>query len=476
MKNVVYIFCDELRQDALGCYGNPAGPMKTPNIDSIAQRGVLFENCFCNSPVCVPSRTSLLTGLYPEDTAVYHNEAALSTFSLPRKVTTFPEALAQAGYHTANFGKTHLPKQLHPFQLDVQDGSKMNMGLTPEESKSLEVVNPSSALKFNLASLYPEGKDYYPETVTHNALSWIAQQTEPFFVRVSYLQPHNPIILKRGYEKLYAEYPFSRELPDISQLSEFEKSFASVCGLESLTPEELCKVKAYYYGLTAWIDDQVGEILHLLEERELLENTVLIVNADHGALRGECRGLGKHLFQRASQAVPLIIADPDMSSRQRGSRVKQICSNIDLPRTLFGLLGVAIPEQFRGCDLFSGKYPQEVYGTIGYGEADSYAFPLVRAGRLPGNRGWPRRACIRTQRYRLDISSRIDATYTDMSNEDLFFVDTQVCPEENRNMAAIPEYATIVRRLRQRLREHLEDCQEVPSQQVQLPESTIAGL
>jgi len=80
MKNVVYIFCDELRQDALGCYGNPAGPMKTPNIDSIAQRGVLFENCFCNSPVCVPSRTSLLTGLYPEDTAVYHNEAAFPTF------------------------------------------------------------------------------------------------------------------------------------------------------------------------------------------------------------------------------------------------------------------------------------------------------------------------------------------------------------------------------------------------------------
>ena len=133
MKNVVYIFCDELRQDALGCYGNPAGPMKTPNIDSIARRGILFENCFCNSPVCVPSRASLLTGLYPEDTAVYHNEAAFPTFELPRAVTTFPEVLAQAGYRTANFGKTHLPAQMRPFQLDDQDGSKMNMGLTAEE-------------------------------------------------------------------------------------------------------------------------------------------------------------------------------------------------------------------------------------------------------------------------------------------------------------------------------------------------------
>ena len=87
MKNIVYFFCDELRQDALGCYGNPAGPMRTPNIDAIARRGYLFENCFCNSPVCVPSRTSLMTGLYPEDTGVYNNEAAVSTFTLPAPVS-----------------------------------------------------------------------------------------------------------------------------------------------------------------------------------------------------------------------------------------------------------------------------------------------------------------------------------------------------------------------------------------------------
>ena len=112
MKNIVYFFCDELRQDALGCYGNPAGPMRTPNIDAIARRGYLFENCFCNSPVCVPSRTSLMTGLYPEDTGVYNNEAAVSTFTLPAPVITFPEVLRKAGYHTANFGKTHLPPGL----------------------------------------------------------------------------------------------------------------------------------------------------------------------------------------------------------------------------------------------------------------------------------------------------------------------------------------------------------------------------
>ena len=468
MKNVVYIFCDELRQDALECYGNPAGTMKTPNIDSIANRGVLFENCFCNSPVCVPSRASLLTGLYPEDTAVYHNEAALPNFSLPREVTTFPQVLAEKGWHTANFGKTHLPAQMQPFQLDVRDGSKMTFGLTRDEAQRLKKIDASSSLKFNLASIYPEGKEYYPETVTKNAISWISRQTEPFFVRVSYLQPHNPIILKRGYEKLYADYPFADKLPDISRLSEFERSFAAIGGMDTLSPEELRTTKIYYYGLVSWIDDQVGEILDCLRQNGQLDNTILIVNADHGALRGECQGLGKHLFNRNSQAVPLIIADPDMPEDQRGSRVSRICSNIDLARTIFGLLDIPAPEQFKGGDLLAGQYPEEVYGTIGYGEPDSYAFPLVRAGRLADGRGWPRRACVRTQRYRLDISSRINAAYTSEEDEDLFFVDTQVCPQEDRNMAALPEYAPIVCQLRKKLADHLDGCLEVPAEAVRL--------
>ena len=86
--NVVYIFSDELRPDALGCYGNQAGKMKTPNIDAIADKGILFKNCCCTSPVCVPSRMSILTGLYPEDTGVYGNEASLSPFTLKEEFQT----------------------------------------------------------------------------------------------------------------------------------------------------------------------------------------------------------------------------------------------------------------------------------------------------------------------------------------------------------------------------------------------------
>lgn len=468
MKNVVYIFSDELRQDALGCYGNPAGAMKTPNIDSIAARGTLYENCFCNSPVCLPSRVSLLTGLYPEDTAAYDNEAAVPTFRLPVHVTTFPEVLANAGYHTANFGKTHVTPGMHPFQLDVPDGSEMHLGLTRPEIQALPRIKPRQGISMNVASLYPGERDfYYPETVTRNAVSWLKEQKSPFFLRVSYTQPHSPIILKRGYELLYKDYPFDDQLPDISKLSQFEQALAAAVRLDTLTPEELRMAKVYYYGLAAWVDDQVGEILNCLQEQNLLENTILIVNADHGALRGECRGLGKHVFNRASHAVPLIIADPD--SREKGRRVKEVCSNIDIARTVLSMLGVPVPEQFKGCNLAAGTYPEAVFSTIGYGEPDSCAFPNRQLGRLPGGRGWPRRACIRTRDYRLDLNVRIDGAYTDEAEEDLFFVDTRVCPKEDRNMAAQPEYAQVVASLREKLRAHTAGCREVDPETLRIP-------
>ena len=468
MKNVLYIFCDELRQDALGCYGNPAGEMKTPHIDSIARQGVLYENCFCNSPICVPSRVSLLTGLYPEDTAVYDNEAAMPSFRLPVDVTTFPEVLARAGYQTANFGKTHVTPDMRPFQLDVPDGSEMHLGLTRPELQALPRIKPRQGISMNVASLYPEDKTfYYPETVTQNAVAWLEKQREPFFLRVSYTQPHSPIILKRGYELLYKDYPFDGGLPDISGLSQFEKALAAAVGLDTLTPEELRTAKAYYYGLAAWVDGQVGELLRCLRERDLLKDTIVIVNADHGALRGECRGLGKHVFNRASHAVPLIIADPD--SPEKGRREERLCSNIDIARTVLSMLGVAVPEQFKGCDLAAGEHPGEVYSTIGYGEPDSCAFPNRQLGRLPDGRGWPRRSCIRTRDFRLDMNLRIDAAYTDASDEDLFFVDTRVCPAEDRNMARLPEYAQAVAELRAKLRAHAMACREADPEALRMP-------
>ena len=123
--NVIWIYCDELRTDALGCYGNPYVQPQTPNIDALAASGVQFDNCFCNSPVCVASRTSILTGLYPEDTGVYHNEAYWPGYRFDNPPQTFPQVFAQNGYTTANFGKVHVPKSLNPWMYSCEEGSGM---------------------------------------------------------------------------------------------------------------------------------------------------------------------------------------------------------------------------------------------------------------------------------------------------------------------------------------------------------------
>ncbi len=465
MKNIVFFFCDELRPDALGCYGNPAGDMHTPNIDAIANRGYLFEQCFCNSPVCVPSRTSIMTGLYPEDTAVYDNEAALPSFSLPHSVVTFPEVLHTYGYRTANFGKTHLPQQLHPFETDNQQGSEMSLGLTLKERELLQKISPRGEFSFNAASLYPEGKEYYPEKVTSNALEWMAQQADPYFIRISYTQPHSPIIIKQGYETIYQEYPFSGILPDVSNLSEFEQTFAQAVALDTLTEDELIRAKVYYYGMVCWIDNEIGKVLEFLQKQGQLENTIIMLGADHGALRGECRGLGKHVFHRASQSVPLIISDPHYKESRR---ISALCSNIDIPNTIFHLAGIEAPSQFKGNNLFADNDTPTVYATIGYGEYESCAFPNRQLGRLPGDRGWPRRSCIRTKQYRLDMNTRVNGTYPPIEKADIFFVDCDKYPNEDFNMANDPSYESIIKHLVDKLAEHCSNPVEVSPDQLHI--------
>ena len=465
-KNIVHIFCDELRPDALGCYGNPFFRPDTPNIDMIAEHGTLFEDCMCNSPVCVPSRASILTALYPEETGIYDNEAAYPQFHTPGKFMTFPEVLAENGYLTASFGKTHIPQDMKPFWFENQEGSDMTLGLTREQIRSLEKVSPKN-FGFNAASLYPEDLPYQPEKVTENALEWMKEhENDPYYIRISILQPHTPIILKRGYEKVYEDAALTGDLPDTSHLSEFEKAFAKAVGIESITPENRRKMKIYYYGLVKWIDDEVGKVLAYLKDSGLLEKTILAVGADHGALRGECRGLGKHIFHKASQAVPLIISD---GWQAEGKRVSGLCSNIDFARTILETADVPVPDQFHGVNLLKDELPGEVYSTKGFGDVNCYAFPNRMLGTLSETEFWPRRTCIRTGNYRLDMNIRINGRYCTPEQEDIFFTDCSLYPDEDMNLADREEYQEVIRELREKVLAHSAGALEVPANMIGAP-------
>ena len=105
--NILWIMADELRPSALGCYGESWASVWTPNIDRIAAEGVMFGHNFCNSPACVPSRISMLTGAAPERTGIYSNEGAWTSFPVPVRLKTFPEHFAANGFAVASVGKSH---------------------------------------------------------------------------------------------------------------------------------------------------------------------------------------------------------------------------------------------------------------------------------------------------------------------------------------------------------------------------------
>ncbi len=447
--NIIYFFCDELRTDALGIYGTPFKEIETPHIDWIGRAGTVFRNCFCNSPVCVPSRTSLLTGLYPEDTGVYCNEAAWKNYEFENCYITIPEYLKQNGYVTATFGKTHLARGMHPFDIDMEEGGEMGWGQKIAKEKGCIMPKGFTTM---IGGVYEEKEEYPPNAVVKNALQWIDGQKGPYFARISFLQPHTPVFPPASYAQLYEGLPFSDAFTFSDTISRYEKRFAEECDNSNLTSKDIFHTRSYYYALVKWVDDQVGLVLNYLRDTEQIDNTILIFGADHGASLGENGCYCKHTYAPQVHRVPLLIRNP-FDNVGKGE-VSECCSNIDLAKTICRLVGIEPHPQFKGHDLFSGE-KEQVFSTIGYGNEGAEALPNIHRGHYYEGRGWPRRGCVRTNRYRLDMNLMIDGKKCESEeDQDIFFVDYIKYPAENINMVKGPEYQQIIEELTERLLAH----------------------
>ncbi|KPK80175.1 MAG: hypothetical protein AMJ81_12385 [Phycisphaerae bacterium SM23_33] len=452
--NILWIYCDELRADALGCYGNDQFQPDTPNIDSIAEAGVRFENCFCDSPVCVPSRVSVLTGLHPEGSGVYHNEGSWKRFQIPRPMTTFPEMFAARGYATADFGKLHVPPQMQPWQHRRPEGAGMKE--VQAGCRDKDMISPGVGTF--IGGRFRSRKPFPAEQVTRNALAWLTEADRPWLARLSYLQPHTPVCPPPPFDSLYPPASFRDHLTEAPQVSAFERRFAQVVAADSLTGEQIQLAQAYYYGLVAWIDSQVGLVLDFLRRTDQQRQTIVVFDSDHGASLGEGGCYAKHIFAPQVHRIPRLISLPGVLPA--GTVRSDICQGLDLARTLFGLCGMTAPKQFRGRDLFADEAPEAVYSSIGFGLPDSKAFPNLGKGEYVGGRGWPRRACIRTAQYRLDCNVRIDGRPADDPDRDVFLTDRQADPAEQTNIAEDPAAADVRARLQSMLNEHVATALE----------------
>ncbi len=465
--DIVWIYCDELRTDALGCYGNPHLKPHTPNIDRLAAGGVRFINNFCNSPVCVSSRCCVLSGLYPEDTGVYNNEGAWNNFRLPRRVLTFPRVFADNGYATANFDKIHVARGMYPgecpendiFQFHDGTGGDMNFWQHLGKQAVQMIRPPSGGMN---GGIYPEGAPYPPDSVTENALRWIDETDTPFMVRISILQPHTPVLPPAKYVKLLEGQDPGLPSCSLERLSAFERRVAAIHALDRMPPEELRAARLHYYALVSWIDDQIGRVLDYLENNGRLESTIIVFGSDHGNPIGDTGAFEKHTFTPSVHRVPLLISRP--GSIASGQERNDICDSLDIGKTLFAMAGINAPNQFRGRNLFSDPSPDAIYSTIGFGQIGSKMGPNGGRGEWYGGKGWPRRSCIRTGRYRLDKNILIDGRKPDTEDEDLFMADVVSDPAEMTNLAGDPQYSGLIHELSVALERHAEGAVEVPGE------------
>jgi len=441
--NILWIFADELRADAIGCQGSPHWRVATPHIDRLATDGVRFGNMFCNAPACVPARTAILTGTHPQGNGVHGNEGAWASFPLPLRLETFPESFARAGWRTASLGKSHVPRGYAPWQEENGEGGGMHVFGLDRDPASLAPIVPRG-IPSPVGGVFPDRAFFPPEAVTINALAWLdaaAEAGQPFLLRVSYLQPHTPVLPPQRFRRLYRAGDFPGHAIGGGMASAYEEAFAAMVGGRELTQAEMQQAQADYCALVTWLDTQIGMLLAKLALLRMRERTIVVFDSDHGASLGENGLLSKVVFAPQSQRVPRIVAWP--GHIPAGQVRDDLAQGLDLGPTLCHLAGVTPAPHVRGRALFRDPPPEAIFASVGSGAPGARASAAANKGIWRNGGGWPRRGCIRTARWRLDMNLRQDGAAMPADETDIFLADWQADPLERTNLAGVPAHAAL---------------------------------
>lgn len=352
--NILLIMADELAPQALPVYGHEL--VKAPNIQQLAEEGVVFENAYCNFPLCAPSRMSMLTGRLAHKIGCWDNGA-----ELPAAAPTMAHYLRGVGYNAILAGKMHFigPDQLHGYgERLTTDIYPSNFAWTPDWSAVDSDTKRNTMHGVVDAGVCVRSMQIdYDDEVEHGGIQKIYDLVrageDPFFLTISFTHPHDPFVTTRKYWDLYDRHqidmPAVPAIP-VQELDELSRRihYAHAVDKHVIGDERVLAARRAYYGMCSYIDDKVGRIIDALEDTGLLENTVVIFTADHGEMLGE-RGMWyKQCFFEWSVRVPLIIRYPEAF---RPRRVDRPVSLVDLLPTFMDLAsGGNAPEPVSSLD------------------------------------------------------------------------------------------------------------------------------
>ncbi len=438
--NIIMLLADDQRWDTLGCMGNELA--KTPNVDRLASQGIVFDNVFVTSSICMTNRACIFTGQY----ASRHGVIDFKTNFTPKQLAeTYPGQLKRAGYHTGFIGKWGVgapPKNLFDY----------NKGW-PGQNK-----------------YFPNAKDLSVHLTSYmgdQAIEFLdtAPEDRPFLLAFSFKAPHvqdgDPNVDgKVFYPEIRALYddfpggflhdpklePLFRDTvfppPALSDPAFFASLPAYFGPTETRkrwqwrfsTPELYQRTMKAYYTLISGVDNVVGRIIKKLEEKGEFDNTVILYHGDNGFYLGERGFAGKWYAHEVSLRVPLVIYDPRLPASQKGTRRDQFALSIDVAPTILDVAGVAPPEGMQGESLvpiLRGETPE-------WRDEFFYEHMFEVGERIPKSVG------VRNSQY-----TYMRFLVDDPRNEELY--DFKNDPDEANNLVDDPRYADLLKKMREKL-------------------------
>ncbi len=351
-RNIILFMADQLTSFVLKTYGGKV--CKTPNIDALAERGMVFENAYCPYPLCAPSRFGMMAGRLPSRIGAYDNGAEF-TASTP----TFAHYLRKHGYYTCISGKMHFvgPDQYHGFEERLTtEIYPADMSWTPTPDFRDYSKDEERAYTFGVSTIDtvrdagPVARSMqidYDEDVLHHAVRELytrarSDDNRPFMMTVSLTHPHDPYVTTQHHWDLYDDAEIAD--PDIADIPLDERDPHSQSlyyhyGQDKcrLTEQDYRNARRGYFGMISYVDSLFGKLMDALQDSGFADNTTVILTSDHGDMIGE-RGMWfkKTLYNPAIQ-VPLIIADPKHIS----GRCSDPVSLLDVFPTLLDLAEIS---------------------------------------------------------------------------------------------------------------------------------------
>jgi iduronate 2-sulfatase len=446
--NILFIAVDDLKP-LLGCYGSKQ--IKSPNIDRLAKRGLLFEMAYCNQAVCAPSRNSLMTGTRPTTLGVY-DLGTNFRMSAPHAVT-LPQCFKQNGYRTEAMGKLfhtghgnhedpaswsvpHMPAKSIAYLLPESHAKK---GLTREEAL---FANETDVSKLPRGAAYeaPDAADNaYPDGQLADEavrrLQRAAQKPDkPFFIAVGFLKPHLPFCVPKKYWDLYQRASF--QLPEFRKPPEGAPPYAPTSwgelrqysDIPPVGPVNDDQARALihgYHAAVSYIDAQIGRVIEALDKSGLATNTIIVLWGDHGWHLGDHGMWCKHTNYEEAAHIPLLIIAPGVTTP--GSRTRSLAETVDLYPTLCELAHVPQPKASQSLE---GKslLPVLKNPDAKTKECVFHVFPRNRKkdGAILGR-------AVRTDRYRV-VEWKKPGAAKDTADFELY--DYVSDPGETKNVAA----------------------------------------